>query len=75
MLGVLTFGLGVPLSLAVAHAERLGCSVLHARKPAPNAGAVVDVVMDQSAANEVALAVLRREVRFTSSAEVRRIAN
>lgn len=75
MLGVLTFGREWLLSAAVARAERLGCDVLHARKPAPNAGAVVDVLMDQDAANRVALAVANRELRFFSQAAVARIAN
>lgn len=75
MIGVLTFGQGVPLSVAVAHAERLGCNVLHARKPAPNAGVVVDVMMTQDAANRVALAVLNREFVFRKQTDVSRTAN
>lgn len=75
MLGVLTFDCEWPLSAAVALAERLGCDVLHARKPAPNAGAMVDVRMSQDAANRVALAVANRELRFCSQVSVARITN
>jgi hypothetical protein len=75
MLGVLTFSREWRLSAAVAHAERLGCDVLHASRTAPNAGVIVDVRMSLDAANRVAFAVAKREMRFRKAADVGRAAN
>jgi hypothetical protein len=75
MNGVLTFSSGWSLSAAVTHAERLGCDVLQARKPAPNAGIMVDVRMDRRAADRVAFAVLKRELRFLRGERLVKVTN
>lgn len=53
------------LGSAVVRAEKLGCEVIAAKKPSPEAQCELRVRLSQAAANAVALAVWRNELTFS----------